>query len=133
MKTRFLLIPLALLVFLVCLIASTMAAPVMMVGSLVTVNNTSTNSLVTAALQYNPTLQQFMITHGALTSTNALAINIFVNTTGTTNGVQVGTWYPSSTNATTEYINANTFSITNYVWVQAVTTNSVQVGGSYGQ
>ena len=117
----------------VAFVVPVMADPVSMMGTPWTVNNTTSNSPVAYALQYNPTLQQFVVTHGALTATNALQIKIWVNTTGTiTNGAQTGTWYPNNTNAATEYILANTYAVTNYVWIQAVTTNSVTVGASYG-
>lgn len=92
-----------------------------------------TNSAVASALQYNPTLQQFTISHGALTSTNEMQVNIYGNTTGTTNGSLIGVWYPSYTNATTEIIPANTFALTNYVWLQVSGTNTISWSGTYGQ
>lgn len=107
------------------------ATPVMIFGSLVTVNNTTSNSPATSALAYNPALNQFTITHGSLTATSALQVN-FQATLDQTNYVTVGTWYPQYTNATTETVNANQYFITNYVRGQAITTNSVQVGGTYG-
>ena len=113
------------------LTATVKAAPVMLIGSLVTVNNATSNSPPTSALSYNPSLNQFTITHGTLTATNALLLN-FQCTLDQTNYVTVGTWYPTTTNAATEIVNANQYSITNYVRAQAVTTNSVQVGGTYG-
>lgn len=110
---------------------SVSAAPTLLLGNLITVNNTTSNSPATTALNWNPTTQQFTISHGALTGTNALTLNIQA-TTDQTNYITIGTWKPSFTNATTETIPANAFSITNYIRVQAVTTNSVTVGGSYG-
>ena len=107
------------------------AVPVLIFGSLVTVNNSTTNSPPTAALAYNPALNQFTITHGSLTATSACQVNFQV-TLDQTNYVTVGTWYPQYTNATTEIVNANQYFITNYVRGQCVTTNSVQIGGSYG-
>ena len=116
------------------LVCGVKALPVMIVGSLTTVNNTSANSTVAPMLSYNPAAQLFQIAHGTLTATSALTLNVYAGTTGTTNGcVQIGTWNPSNTNAVTEYINANAFAVTNYIFVTAVTTNSVTVGGSYGQ
>jgi hypothetical protein len=77
-------------------------------------------------------LQQFTVTHGALTATNAMVLNI-QSTLDQVNYVTIYTWYPSTTNAATEYIYAGQIPVTNYFRVQCVTTNSVQVGGSYGQ
>jgi hypothetical protein len=122
-----------LLVAALCLVWKTApAAPTLLMGSLVTVNNTTSNSPAVTAFSYNPTLQQFSVTHGALTSTGALTLNIQA-TVDQTNYVTIGTWTPSYTNATTETFSGSSYAITNYIRVQAVTTNSVQIGGSYGQ
>ena len=117
-------------VFSICI--QMQAAPVLIIGSLVTVNNTTAYSSTNACFTYNPTLQQFTIQHGALTATNALVLNIQC-TVDQTNFVTAFTWYPSTTNAATEYIYAGAVPVTNYFRVQCVTTNSVQVGGNYGQ
>jgi hypothetical protein len=113
-------------------LSRTQAAPVLIIGSLVTVNNTTAYSSTNACFTYNPTLQQFTIQHGALTATNALVLNIQVSTDAV-NFTNSLTWYPTTTNAATEYIYAGAVPVTNYFRVQCVTTNSVQVGGNYGQ
>lgn len=109
------------------------ATPTLMIGSLATIYSAApTNSSSTAALQYNPALQQFAVSHGALTSTNEfyLAIQSSAdNVNFTTNGY----WFPSNTNAATEIVSANTFFVTNYVRVTCTTTGTITVGGTYGQ
>jgi hypothetical protein len=119
--------------FLICMAEmQAPAAPVLIIGSLVTVNNTTAYSSTNACFTYSPTLQQFTIPHGALTATNALVLNIQVST-DQVNFTNAFTWYPTTTNAATEYIYAGAVPVTNYFRVQCVTTNSVQVGGNYGQ
>ncbi len=113
------------------LIMSAQAAPTLIMGNLLTVNGTTNSSPVTA-FTYNQTLQQFSVTHGALTSTGALTLNIQA-TVDQTNYVTIGTWNPSTTNAATETFSGSAYAITNYMRVNCVTTNSVTVGGSYGQ
>ena len=122
---------LSILAFLLCA-AVIQAAPVLIIGSLVTVNNTTAYSSTNASFSYNPTLQQFTISHGALTATNALVLNI-QSSVDQTNFVSSYVWYPTTTNAATEYIYAGSVPVTNYFRVQCTTTNSVQVGGNYGQ
>jgi hypothetical protein len=108
------------------------ATPTLLVGSLVTVNNTSSNSPTIGALTYVPASQQFTISHGALTATNAFYLT-FQPTLDGTNYVSSGVWYPFYTNACTEIIPPGYFTITNNFRVVITSTNSVQVGGSYGQ
>ena len=110
------------------------AAPTIIAGSPVVVNNASANTSVTPAFSYNPTLQQFQITHGALGATTDIALKIYVGVSGSTNNcVQVYTWYPSFTNATTETVPAGVIPIPNYVFGTITTTNSQSLYGSYGQ
>jgi hypothetical protein len=100
----------------------------------VTINNATNTVASMQAFLYNPQLQNATITHGALTSTNELKIDIYsVYQGATTNGrVYVGTWYPSNTNAATEIVNGNSYTITNFLSLDIGTTNAVTISGTYG-
>ena len=113
-------------------IITAVCSPVLMVGTLQTVNSTTFTGNTNAAFLYNPALQQFQVTHGALNATNDIAVMVQI-TADLTNFITIGTWHPSSTNAGSEYIYAGQYLATNSVRVQIVTTNSQQVGVSYGQ
>jgi len=108
------------------------ATPTMLVGTLGSVSTTPSNSPPTTALTYIPTLQQFSVTHGALTSTNE-ALLYFRVTVDQTNYVVIGSWYPSFTNPCTEIVNQGQYNITNFVSVQYVATNTISIGINYGQ
>lgn len=108
------------------------AAPILIIGSLVTVSNATAYSTTNQTFQNAPNMQMFTISHGALVSTNDLPLAI-QSSTDQVNFTNSYVWYPSTTNAATEYIYAGTIPVTNYFRVKVVTTNSVQVGGSYGQ
>ena len=128
-KLSFVALLLTLILLAVC---SAMATPTLIVGSLVAVNNTTSNSVYTTALNYSPQLQQWSVTHTALPNTNAFYLTFRVSL-DQTNAVAVGTWYPSNTNACTEIVPANQFNITNYVQISCTTTSSVSYSASYGQ
>lgn len=106
------------------------AAPVTLIGSLVNVNNATSNSAPTT-ITYNPALSQFNIQNGGLTATNALVVNIQISI-DQTNYVTIATYRPSATNATTETFYPGSTPVTVYMRAQAVTTNSVNLGGTYG-
>ena len=108
------------------------SAPVIIAGSPATVNNTTSNFLATAAFAYNPTLQQFSVTHGGLANTNDIKLNIQA-TLDSANYVTVGSWSPAFTNAGTEIIYQGVYSVTNLVRCQVVTTNSQTIYISYGK
>lgn len=124
----------ALLLAAVVLVAlKVQAAPTLVVGNLLTVPVTGSNSVPFLALNYNPASQLITVTHGALTSTNEAYIaarftfdqvNFFSNTV---------VWYPSFTNPATEYIPANYFALNPYMQLCCATTNTIQYGASYGQ
>ena len=123
----------AFLVLVAALCVSASAAPTPLIYA--TISNTTYTVASFSAQGYNPPLQNATITHGALSSTNALAIPIYSNSQGTTtNGrVLIGTWYPSTTNAATETIvGSNLPTPTNYLSIDITTTNAVQLTGSYG-
>ena len=114
---------------LLLLCGSLPAAPVLVM--IATVNNSTSNSPAVLALQNNPPLQQFSITHGTLPSTNALTVT-FQATADQTNYINVGSWHPSNTNAATEIITQPTYFVTNYVRIAVTTTNSYTTSTTYG-
>jgi hypothetical protein len=107
------------------------AAPVLLVGSLQAVNNTTFTSNTNILSQNFPTPQQLSVTHGALASTNDVVIRQQVSVDNT-NWITFATLTMPSTNSTTEVIQGYTYPLTNYYRVQIVTTNSQNVGVSYG-
>jgi hypothetical protein len=112
---------------------SAYAAPVMVLGTLTGVTNTTILSTTNLALQYNPAYQQFTLTHGALSATNVVYFTIQSSTDGV-NFVTNSIWYPTTNGAATEVINANTIPITNYFRIGVTATSAgATVNGSYGQ
>ena len=109
------------------------ATPTIIAGAPATVNNTTFTTAVVTAFQYNPALQQYSITHCSLQQTTDIAIKIYAGVNGTNNPTQVGVWYPSYTNATTEYIYSGAMLVTNYTFASITTTNSQQLYIGYGQ
>lgn len=111
------------------------AAPTTIIGSLITVNGTS-NSTVVALPAQSVQFQVLNLQNGGLADTNACTLNVQVatgNADGTTNAFQTISVYKfPTTNATTVSYYTPTTNITFYLRVQAVTTNAVQLGGSYG-
>ena len=128
-----LLLPLAIFFVLIACIFIARATPTIIAGSPVTVSSATYTSAVVTAFSYNPSLQQYSITHNALGNTTDIALKIYVSLNSTNNPVFVGTWYPSSTNAATEYAYAGSFFATNYTFVSVTTTNSQQIYIGYGQ
>ena len=117
----------AALVFAVAVVA----APVLLVGSLQTVNNTTfTSNTNVLSLNY-PTPSQLSITHGGLANSNDVRVLQQVST-DLINWTTFATVTMPSTNAVTEVIQGYNYPLTNYFRVQIVTTNSQQVGVSYG-
>jgi phage baseplate assembly protein gpV len=109
------------------------ATPTIVAGSPAAVNNTTSNFPPTAAFTYNQAIQQWTITHSSLQQTTDISIKIMATLQNSTNNaVQIGTWYPSNTNAVTETIPASVFSPTNYVYPQISTTNSQSFYMTYG-
>jgi hypothetical protein len=99
-------------------------------GTLITVNNTTSNSAALAAGSFSMPSGVFLIQNAGLTATNALRVNIQVSVDNT-NFVTVATYWPGATNATTERYSPSYSAQTIYLRAQAVTTNSVSVGLSY--
>ena len=112
--------------------APTLATPQPLVS--VTINNATNSVNGLLAFPYNPQLQGASITHGALTTTNELKLDIYSNFQGaTTNGrVYVGTWYATTTNSATETIVGSSYQMTNFLSIDIGTTNAVSVSGYYG-
>lgn len=117
--------------FAICFLAavSAISAPVLVGGSPMVVNNTSSNCTAAVAFASPPYLQQFSVTHGGLGSTNDISINVS-NTLDQVNYTFAYVWHPSYTNATTEYI--GTAPVTNYCRATVTTTNSQSVIINYG-
>lgn len=122
----------ALFALILCLIcAASYAAPVILVGNLVTVNNTTSNS-TPISLTVPTYVGPYSITHGALSRTNDLPTQIQLSLDGT-NYTTLVTRYPTTTNANaTDSYGATTANLTVYLRASITTTNSVTVGGSYG-
>lgn len=99
-------------------------------GTLVTVDNTTSNSVGFAAGSCRLPAGSFLVQNGGLTETNALVVNIQASIDNT-NWLTVATYYPAATNATTEVYAPSYSAQTIYLRAQAVTTNSVDVGLSY--
>lgn len=128
-----LLLPIGVLFVLVTCIFIARATPTIIAGSPVTVNNVTYTSAVVTAFSYNPSLQQYAITHNALQQTTDISLKIYISLNSTNNPVFIGTWYPANTNAATEYAYAGSFYATNYTFVSVTTTNSQQIYIGYGQ
>jgi hypothetical protein len=124
-----------LLLAMFCLVWFAVAAPQQFIGALTTVDTTTNyTSTGVSAFSANPSLLNGQITHTQLTNLTSLSVDVFVNVRGdVTNGmIKIGTWHPSSTNAGTETVTLSGMTITNYVFFGVGTTNSVGIGGSYG-
>jgi hypothetical protein len=111
------------------------AAPTILLGSLVTVNGTS-NSQVVALSPQQLGFQVLNFQNGGMTSTNACTLNIQIasgNSDGTTNSFQtIGVYTFPTTNAQSVSYYQPSTNVVFYLRVQAVTTNAVALGGSYG-
>jgi hypothetical protein len=103
-----------------------------LMGSLVTVNNATSNTVSVAVGTFTLPYGTVYIQNGGLTATNALQVNIQASMDNT-NFVTVATYWPSRTNATTETFVPSYGVQTIYLRGQVITTNSVQVGGTYSQ
>ncbi len=97
-----------------------------LIGTLPSVNGTTNSPSITNT---TVTLQpgSFLISNGGLSNTNALRVNLQVSVDNT-NFVNVATYGPSSTNATTDAFNPSYTNQTIYIRAQVVTTNAVNVG-----
>jgi hypothetical protein len=110
------------------------ATPTIIGGSPLTVNNFATNTAIVSAFQFNPSLQQYSITHSSLQQTTDIKLVFNIAIQNSTNpAVAIGTWYPTTTNAATEVIYAGSLFATNYTFATITTTNSQGVYISYGQ
>ena len=108
------------------------AAPVVLIGTLVTVNNTTSSSSTNAIIPYNPNLAVFNFTHGGLVNTNDAVLHVLI-TSDLTNWTTVASFKFPSTNAGSYSFYPTNFQFPIYMKVVATTTNSVQLGGTYGQ
>jgi len=116
---------------LLAMFATVRATPLLVAGTLITVNNTTSNTAPFVALNFNASSQNFSVAHGSLTATNAFWITGQF-TLDQTNYVAGGVWYPSLTNATTEYIPATFFTFTPYMRLATTSTNSITYSATYG-
>ena len=125
-KLAFILVGFALLV-----VAAVIAAPVLMVGSLQAVNNTTFTSNTNILSANFPTPSVLQVTHQGLANTNDVTVKYQVSTD------QIN-WFTfqsigmPTTNATTEVIQGYLYPLTNYFRLLVVTTNNQQVGITYG-
>jgi hypothetical protein len=110
--------------------ATVQAAPQILLGSLVSVNGTS-NSQSVALSPQQITFQQFNFQNGGLTDTNAATLKIQLSLDGT-NYINCGSYLFPLTNSGGYTYYAPSTNISVYLRVQAVTTNAVLLGGSYG-
>jgi hypothetical protein len=115
----------------VLVVAIASAAPLLIVGTLQAVNNTTFTSATNILSQNFPTPQAITITHGGLVNTNDVLIKQQVST-DLTNWTTFAACGMPSTNATTEVIQGYNSPLTNYYRVLVVTTNSQNVSISYG-
>src|ERR1017187_7899114 len=107
------------------------ASPVLLVGSLQTVNNTTFTSHTNALSLNYPTPLQVAVTHGALANTNDVALTYQV-TVDKVNWITFATVTMPNTNATTDVIQGYGYPVTNFFRVIVTTTNSQTLGISYG-
>lgn len=114
----------------VAVVIGARAASYTFLGSMVEVDDTTSNSVALAAGTFTMPSGYFLIQNGGLTATNMLHVNIQVSIDGT-NFVTVATYWPSATNATTERFVPSYSLQTLYLRAQAVTSNTVTVGTSY--
>jgi len=129
-----LILPILILAAILILCQAAQATPTPLVS--VTISNATVTVPNMPASSYTQPLQNGSITHGALTSTNALSVNVYstYSSSTTNNRVFLGTWYPSTTNAATETIIGTSFTNpVTYLSFDLITTNAVSVSGSYGQ
>lgn len=98
-----------------------------LLGTLVTVNNTTSNSTAVAIGTISVPPQVLAVQTGGLTATNALTITAQVSMDGT-NYTSIGTFRMSTTNATTQTWNTGYSNQTLYFRISATTTNNVEVG-----
>lgn len=101
-----------------------------LVGSMATVNNTTSNTAAIAMGTLNYPGGTFYIQNAGLTATGALVINIQASLDNT-NFLTIATYHPAATNATTELFSPSYSVQTIYMRAQVITTNSVSVGGIY--
>jgi hypothetical protein len=112
-----------------CAASAVMGASTSFVGGMVSVSGTNTSAGL-ATVTTRPINGTFYVQHGALPSTNALQVMV-QHCADNTNFVTVATWWATTTNAATESFTPATATVTNYIRVQVVTTNSVSVATSY--
>ena len=112
----------------ICTIAQ--AAPQILLGSLVSVNGTS-NSQVVAMSPLQVNFQVFNFQNGGLSNTNAAALKVQISTDGTNYSTTSTYFFPETNSGGYTYYALST-NLSVYLRVQAVTTNAVLLGGSYG-
>jgi len=98
-----------------------------LLGTLVTVDNTTSNSTSVAVTSVTVPAQSLLVSHTLLTNTTSLTGYAQVSLDGT-NFVDVATYTPSTTAAGTEAVTMAATNITVYLRFSAVTTNNVGVG-----
>jgi len=108
------------------------SAPTTLIGSLISVNGTSNSTVVVLSPQ-QVSFQVFNFQNGGLTATNAATLYLQIATdTAGTNFITVGTYAFATTNAGTYSTYFASTNLTINMRIQAVTTNAVSLGGTYG-
>ena len=114
------------ILFALLLVGSVLAPAEQLLGTLITVNNTTSNSTAVSVGTITVPPQSITVQTAGLTATNALVINSQVSLDGT-NFVNIKSYYMTSTNAGSETFNTGYTNQTIYFRVSATTTNSVNL------
>ena len=115
----------------VMLISEVYATPVLMVGTLQAVNNTTFTSATNVLSLNYPTPSVLAVNHGGLANTNDVIVTYQVSVDNVNWKTFATTGMPT-TNAATEQIQGYVYPLTNYFRIQITTTNSQNVGVNYG-
>lgn len=117
-----------LVVLLVLAMVGSLRGATSLLGSLVPVNSTTSNSVGVAVATITVPPQSMSIQNGGLvTGTNHLVCNAQISLDGT-NYATIGVYRPTSTNAATDSFVTGYTNQTIYFRMQAVTTTNVNVG-----
>lgn len=115
----------------ICLVAY--AGTTTLLGTLITVNNTTSNTVAVVSGTVPAPRGTFVVAHNGLTATNALVCTEQLSIDNT-NWITVNTFTFAATNATAQsFLGGNYTNRTIYTRLAITTTNSVDVGVSYVQ
>ena len=115
---------------LVALVILPVRAATTLLGSLITVNNTTSNSTAVAIGSFTVPPQQLLVQNGGVvTGTNTFTANFQISL-DQANWVTIKSYNPTVTNAATDSVTVPATNQTIYFRFQAVTTTNVQVGAT---